>query len=82
MTRISISLLVVTLGLAGCADPQIAALNSGRNYCAEQGKQFAVLSSYETGDGDIRGAHVEGRCVGPGETGYQLAQQGTAHITP
>jgi hypothetical protein len=74
--RIRVGALALGVGLAltACvdkADLEAEALAKWKAYCASQGKQFLWRDTvYEAGIVS-RTVQTEGRCVGPGEKGYE-----------
>ncbi|HEX4079520.1 MAG TPA: hypothetical protein VHX61_11695 [Rhizomicrobium sp.] len=65
---------LAVLGLAGCADTadlQAQSFARQKAYCASKGKQF-LWQDTKTEEGIfMRSVTAEGRCVGPGDPGYQ-----------
>lgn len=74
-----LAVALVALTLASCrgtSDLQAQSLAQWKAYCAARGKQF-LWQDTETDEGVItRSVTVHGRCVGPGEPGYEPPAQG------
>jgi hypothetical protein len=69
-----LAITLVTLALAGCTDTaelREQSLTYQKAYCASKGKQF-LWQDTKTEEGVItRSVTAEGRCVGPGDAGYE-----------
>jgi hypothetical protein len=67
--------LAVAGALSACADSsddsQAAALAQWKAYCGGQGKQFYWRDTEKAGGMLDQTVKVEGKCVGPGEKGYE-----------
>ena len=71
----TIAFALATAGaLSACADSddsQAAALAQRKAYCGAQGKQFLWRDTEKAGGMFDYTVKVEGKCVGPGERGYE-----------
>jgi len=69
-----IAFALPTLAFAGCtdtADLQAQSLAYQKAYCASKGKQFLWEDTKTEKDIITRSVTAEGRCVGPGDAGYE-----------
>jgi hypothetical protein len=69
-----IAVMLATLALAGCtdkADLQAQSVAYQKAYCASKGKQFLWQDTKSEEGIIMRSVTAEGRCVGPGDRGYE-----------
>jgi hypothetical protein len=69
--------LAASAALTACSDSpdvQAQSLAQWKAYCAARGKQFLWKDTIVNHDVLMERAQVEGRCVGPGERGYQAPE--------
>ncbi|HEY3779306.1 MAG TPA: hypothetical protein VGL35_14740 [Rhizomicrobium sp.] len=72
----AVALTFAALALAGCRDAsdlQSQSLANWKTYCASKGKQFLWHDTVKDEGIVMQSVKVNGRCVGPGERGYQTA---------
>lgn len=69
-----LAVALAALAVAGCtstSDLREQSIAQWKTYCAKQGKQF-LWHDTQTDEGTVmRSVKVNGKCVGPGDRGYQ-----------